>query len=46
MLSIRVEPTMKEAIERAAREDSRTSSSLVVKILADWLKANGYLPKP
>jgi hypothetical protein len=44
-LGIRVQPATKEALERAAAEDVRSVSSLVEKILVDWLKAKGYLPK-
>lgn len=36
---------MKDALERAATEDSRSVSSLIIKILTDWLRERGYLPK-
>jgi hypothetical protein len=42
-IGIRVEPTVKEAAERAASEDRRTLASLVEKILVEWLEAQGYL---
>jgi len=45
-LGIRVPPEMKAALERAARNDGRTLSSLVVLILRDWLIERGYLQKP
>jgi hypothetical protein len=38
-LGARVEPALKKALERAAREESRSLSGLVEKILADWIKA-------
>jgi hypothetical protein len=37
-LGARVEPPLKKALERAAREESRSLSGLVEKILADWIK--------
>lgn len=44
-LGFRVEPEVKEALERAAKADHRSVSSLIEKILVEWLKANGFLPK-
>lgn len=44
-IGIRVEPVIKEAIERAAADDRRTLASLVEKVLVDWLEAKNYLPK-
>jgi hypothetical protein len=38
-LGARVEPPLKKALERAAREETRSLSGLVEKILADWIKA-------
>lgn len=43
-IGIRVEPAIKEAVERAAAADRRTVASLTEKVLVDWLKANGHLP--
>jgi hypothetical protein len=37
-LPVRVEARQKAALVRAAEEDGRSLSSLVQKILADWLK--------
>lgn len=45
-LGVRVEPEVKEALERAAKEDDRSISSLVERILKQWLMEKGYLPKP
>lgn len=42
-LGIRVQPETKEALEMAAKDDLRSISSLVEKILTDWLKQKGYL---
>jgi hypothetical protein len=44
-LGFRVEADMKAALEKAAADDSRSVSSLVIKILKDWLRERGYLPK-
>lgn len=44
-LSFRVEAELKAALEKAAKDDRRSVSSLTEKILEDWLKANGYLRK-
>jgi hypothetical protein len=42
-ISYRLSTETKEGLERAAQDDRRTVSSLVDKILADWLQANGYM---
>lgn len=44
-LGFRVEPELKEALEKAAKEDRRSVSSLVEIILTDWVKEKGFLPK-
>lgn len=44
-LGFRVDPEVKEALEKAAKDDVRSVSSLIEKILKDWLRENGYLPK-
>ena len=44
-LGLRILPSMKAALEKAAADDSRTVASMAEKIIADWLKANGYLKK-
>jgi len=43
-VSFRVEPDEKTALEQAAKDDSRTESSLLQKILKEWLRKHGYLP--
>ena len=45
-LGIRVQPETKVALERAAKDDLRSVSSLIEKILVEWLRAKGYLPAP
>lgn len=44
-IGVRVEPAIKEAIEQAAAADHRTVASLVEKVLVEWLRAHGHLPK-
>ncbi|TIQ10995.1 hypothetical protein [Mesorhizobium sp.] len=43
-LGFRVEQELKEALERAAKDDLRSVSSMVEKILTMYLRENGYLP--
>lgn len=42
---IRLQPSLKAAAEKAAKDDARSLSSLVEKLLREYLKANGYLSK-
>jgi hypothetical protein len=42
-LGLRVSPDIKAALIKAAEDERRSMASLAEKILADWLKANGYL---
>lgn len=44
-MSFRVKPSTKAALEKAAEDDSRSVSSLIEKILVEWLKRRSYLPK-
>lgn len=44
-VSFRLLPEVKSALEIAAREDSRSMSSLLDKIVSDWLRERGYLAK-
>jgi hypothetical protein len=41
--SVRFEPKVKAALEKAAKADGRTASSLLQKIVGDWLKEKGFL---
>jgi hypothetical protein len=43
-IGFRVEPELKEALERAAKADDRSVSSLVERILKQWLTEKGFLP--
>lgn len=44
-LGVRVQPETKDALDRAAKDDMRSVSSLVEKILTEWLREHDYLPK-
>jgi hypothetical protein len=43
-VSFRLRSEIKAAAEKAAADDHRSVSSLIEKVLADYLKKNGYLP--
>lgn len=42
-LGLRIFPSLKDALERAAKDDSRSVAAKAELILRDWLTANGYL---
>ncbi|HEY8578321.1 MAG TPA: toxin-antitoxin system HicB family antitoxin [Beijerinckiaceae bacterium] len=42
-MNLRLQPSLKAAAEAAAEEDSRSLTSLIEKILKDYLRANGFL---
>jgi hypothetical protein len=44
-LGVRTTPEVKEALKRAAEDESRSQASLIEKILKDWLREHGYLPQ-
>jgi len=44
-IGVRVEPNIKEAAEKAAADDHRTVASLLEKVLVEYLRERGYLPK-
>ena len=43
-LSLRIDPVLKEAAEKAAAYDRRSLTSLIETLLDQHLKAHGYLP--
>jgi hypothetical protein len=45
-VNLKIMPELKAAAERAAREDQRTLTSLIEKLLTDHLRERGYLSKP
>jgi hypothetical protein len=44
-VNLRIEPTLKVAAEKAAADDHRSLTSLIEKLLTDYLRKAGYLPK-
>ncbi len=42
-LGFRIEPELKDALVRAARDDRRSVSSMVEIIIEQWLAEKGYL---
>ena len=45
LVQLRIRPSMKAAAEKAASDDERSLTSLIEKLLADYLRKKGYLPK-
>ena len=43
-MSVRLEPHVRDALERAALDDRRNLSAMIDVILVRWLESNGYLP--
>ena len=44
--SVRLSPLTKGALERAAKDDDRSVSSLVERVLKAWLTEHGHLKTP
>jgi hypothetical protein len=44
-VNLRMEPSLKLAAEEAARDDHRSLTSLIEKLLIDYLRKRGYLSK-
>ena len=42
-VNMRLQPSLKAAAEMAADDDSRSLTSLIEKVLKDYLKSRGYL---
>lgn len=42
-VSFRLPADVKEALEKAAKDDVRSVSSLMEKIVTHWLREHGYL---
>jgi predicted HicB family RNase H-like nuclease len=45
-LNLRIVPELKRAAEQAADADNRSVTSLIEKLLIDYLKTHDYLPVP
>jgi hypothetical protein len=43
---MRMDPELRDALRRAARDDDRSASSLLDRIVRAWLKKRGYLAAP
>ncbi|WP_198669749.1 hypothetical protein [Pelagibacterium sediminicola] len=44
-LGLRIYPSVKDALEKAAKDDNRSTASMAEIILTQWLKDKGYLEK-
>ena len=44
-IMVRMTPALKALVEKAAKADTRSLSSLIEKVLTEHLKATGYLKK-
>jgi hypothetical protein len=44
-VNLRVEPSLKATAEKAASDDHRSLTSLIEKLLTDYLRRRGYLSK-
>jgi hypothetical protein len=42
-LGLRITPSLKDAIDRAASDDGRPLASFVERVLTDYLRKKGYL---
>lgn len=42
-LGLRITPTLKAALERAANDENRSVASMAEVILTEWLQGRGYL---
>jgi hypothetical protein len=46
LIQLRVRPSLKDAAEQAAENDSRSLTSLIEKLLTEHLRRKGYLGSP
>jgi len=44
-LGVRLDPDVKAALERAAQADDRSLSALIAKIVAEWVRREGWLKR-
>ena len=45
-IGIKIEPALKEAVEKAAADDGRSMAQWVERLIIRALREQGYLPKP
>lgn len=43
LVSLRLEPETKEALDRAAKDEDRKTADLVAAVVKLWLRQHGYL---
>ncbi len=43
--SMRLDPVLKTALDKAAKADGRSLASLISRILRAWLIDNGHMPR-
>ena len=44
-VGVRLDPEVKAALEKAAAADARKLSSLIAKIVSEWVRRNGWLKR-
>jgi hypothetical protein len=44
-VGVRLDPEVKAALEKAAAADARSLSSLIAKIVSEWVRRNGWVRK-
>ena len=44
-VGVRLDPEVKAALEKAAAADARKLSSLIAKIVSEWVRENGWIRK-
>ena len=44
-LGIRFSLDIKAALKKAAKDEARRLSNLIERIVSEWLRSKGYLPK-
>jgi len=45
IVQLRISPSLKDAAQKAAAEDQRSLTSLIEKLLTDFIKKNRHLEK-
>jgi hypothetical protein len=45
MMVFRLPTATRKALQRAAKVEQRSMSNMALRIVSEWLSANGYLPK-
>ena len=45
LMAFRLPAEIREAIRRAAANEQRSGSNLVLRVVTEWLEERGYIPK-